>query len=308
MTLGEQVLGRGSRRSDMVRARRAQTRKKIERAGIDIAPKPPRKRRAKRRYDVSISEEMSTELQLPAVPTVRIGSRLLAIGLLALSIWGLQMLVDAEVFQVLQVSLSGNELLKASQIRSLANLEGQSIFLIDPRAVEFRLEEEPEVERASVQVRWPNEVGIQIEERDPVVEWDDGGRIWWLSSDGIAYVEQGDHSNLVRVQAEEPVLSIGTDANSPVIDPEVLSAAAVLTEQLSIPGELIFDRDHGLGFEDSGGWMAYFGTDGDMSMKADIYLAIVDRLDAENIQATLVSVEDHSAPFYQAENQFTWQP
>lgn len=307
MTVSESTLGQRGSRSDQVRARRARTTKKIERAAREIMPKQPQKRRARRRYDVSISEEMGTEFQLPAVPTVRVGSRLLSFALLAVSIWGVQRIVASDSFKVLRATTAGNVLMKSSQIRSLAAVEGQSVFLIDPQAVAARLEEEPEVKNAQVDIQWPNRVEIQIEEREPVIEWNNAGRIWWLSNDGIAYVQHGDRSNLVHIQAEEPVLNVDGDPTSPVVDPELLTAAAVLSERLPMSGDLIFNRERGLGFEDPEGWMAYFGTDGDMTMKTDVYLGIVAKLKEDNILATLVSVENQSAPYYKAESQFTWQ-
>jgi len=308
VTVSESALGQPGRRSDQVRARRARTTKKVERAARDIMPRQPRKRRARRRYDISLSEEMGTELQLPAVPRLKIGARMFTIVVLAVGIWGVQRIVASDSFTVLRATTAGNVLMKSSQIRSLAAVEGQSIFLIYPQAVEDRLEEEPEVENAQVDIGWPNRVAIQIEEREPIVEFDNAGRIWWLSIEGIAYVQHGERSNLVQIRADEPVLNIDGNPRSQVVDPGLLSAAVVLSERLPIAGELIFDQEHGLGFEDPDGWMAYFGTDGDMTMKTDVYLGIVAKLKEENIPATLVSIENQSAPYYRTESQFTWQP
>jgi hypothetical protein len=62
-----------------------------------------------------------------------------------------------------------------------------------------------------------------------------------------------------------------------------------------------FDPNHGLSFTDVRGWQAYFGEGGDMRMKVRIYNTIADKLFADNIPVTMVSVEDQHAPFYSME-------
>ena len=45
----------------------------------------------------------------------------------------------------------------------------------------------------------------------------------------------------------------------------------------------------------------YFG-DGDMaSQKAKTYMAIAEKLEAEQIRVTMISVTDHNAPYYRVE-------
>jgi hypothetical protein len=61
---------------------------------------------------------------------------------------------------------------------------------------------------------------------------------------------------------------------------------------------LLFNPKHGIGFLDERGWKAYFGTEGDMSKKYQVYLQIVEHLDREFYPARLVSVEDLGAPFF----------
>jgi hypothetical protein len=61
---------------------------------------------------------------------------------------------------------------------------------------------------------------------------------------------------------------------------------------------LQYDKERGLWLEDSNGWMVYFGIEGDMDLKADIYRAMVEQLSEKQGQISLVSLEDQTAPYY----------
>jgi hypothetical protein len=247
-------------------------------------------------------------MQLPAIPRLQLRTRLLSLALLVGCVWVMQSALTSDRFTVMKVEAVGNQLLSSGQIRSLAGIEGQSVFRVDDEAVKRSLEEEPEVEQAEVKVRWPNKVTVEIEERGPAVEWSDAGRIWWLSADGVAYVQHGDRSNLMRIESETPALNVSQDATASVVDPALLSSAEELKEELPQVERWLFDPALGLGFDDPGGWQAYFGVDGDMKVKAQVYHAIVEKLKKENVTATFVSVEDVTAPYYKVESQYSWQP
>ncbi len=66
---------------------------------------------------------------------------------------------------------------------------------------------------------------------------------------------------------------------------------------------LVFDSEHGLGWNDpNGGWDVFFGNeDEDMDMKLAVYQALVERLKTEGIQPALISVEYVHAPYYRME-------
>ena len=125
----------------------------------------------------------------------------------------------------------------------------------------------PEVATASVDLGLPNRVEISLVERAPMVEWDDAGRKWWLSEGGIAMLRMGEWPGAVRVVSSTPVLSFGADPTQAVISQDILQAALSLHQQTDGVGSLVYDTQHGLGFEDDHGRSVYFGIDGDMAMK-----------------------------------------
>jgi hypothetical protein len=308
MTVNEGALGEARRRSDQVRARRARRVRKVERAADSLRTSSPRKRSLRRRHDVMVPGELGTEMQLPAMPSLHLGPRLFSVAILGFCMWSLVRFLNADRFAVSQIETAGQQLLSTSQIRSLIGVEGKSIFLVDPESVEQALEEESEVMEASVSIRWPNRVVAEIVERPPSVEWNDGGRIWWLSEDGVAYVQHGERSGLIQIESEMPYLNIQEDPTAEVVDPDLISAAQDLMTRLPGMGKLLFDPDHGLGFEAEEGWKVYFGIDGDMRIKADIYEAVAEKLKKDGIPATFVSIENKNAPYYEVESHYSWQP
>jgi len=60
---------------------------------------------------------------------------------------------------------------------------------------------------------------------------------------------------------------------------------------------LIYDPNHGLGFEDPRGWLAYFGVGGDMVVKVRTYQAIVAGLAQIRQPVAVISVADAAAPY-----------
>ena len=301
MTLGERTLGGLRTRADKVRARRAMLVREIEHVPPERKAKPRANRQPRRRLDLALKAELGAEARLPALPAMKLGSRLKTGFLSILTIIALWYAFTSAGFTVERATVLGNKLLSHAQIRSIAQVDDRVVFLIDPQEVEARLSKFPEVYAATVRISWPNKVEIQVEERQPVVEWDDAGRIWWISSDGVAFIQHGAWPELVQVKTSEPTLQITTESLDPVINPQVVQAAAQLSSRLPEVKTLHFDREHGLGFENANGWTVYFGTEGDMTLKAEIYRAMVKQLIEKQVQIDLVSLEDQSAPYYRLE-------
>ncbi|TFH36472.1 MAG: FtsQ-type POTRA domain-containing protein [Anaerolineales bacterium] len=298
MTTSEQALGLGENRADAVRERRVRQTRRVERADRIQTPKPKRKRTPRRRYSVRLGAERGAEMQFVAIPAGSVGTRLFSLVIAILSIGSLVRFARSERFRVDQIAVEGAEMLTVAQIRSLAGVEGQSIFFLDPAEIANHLGEAAEVKAATIKMAWPNRVEVQVQERHPAVEWNDAGRLWWLSSDGVAYVQHGDGQHLVQIRSEAINLHVSENAQDPVVDPGLLRAIAALSKHLPEVQSWIFDQDHGLGFTDASGGQVYFGTGGDMPMKVRIYHSVAEKLAADNVRATLVSIEDQAAPYY----------
>jgi hypothetical protein len=249
-------------------------------------------------FELAVPAEIGAALRLPALPAFRAGARVLSVSLTLALAWLLVSAFRPGRFWLERAQVSPTALLSESQVRSIADVDGRPIFLISPAEARARLMTQPEIQSARVVVHWPNRVELLIDERRPMVEWDDAGRVWWLSADGIAFLQHGDLDNLIRITAAEPSLHVSRDPLAPVLDPEALWAAGALLAQIPEATGLEYHPDYGFGFTDPKGWQAYFGTGGDMVLKVQLYRKISEVLVQRGIAAEVVSVEDPAAPFY----------
>jgi cell division protein FtsQ len=254
--------------------------------------------RPRRRHDLALFPDLGIEVRLPSLPSVKLGRRALGAVLLGGWLFIAHGAWAAPGFRVTEVEIKGTDLLRPEHVRSIAGVTGDRVFSVDPKAIEARLEGYPEVATAQVRVRWPNKVEIRISERQPVLAWDDGGRMWWLSRAGVAYLARDQRPGMVQVIAPEPALTILDDPMAPAVDPELVSLAVNLGQIFPSVGPLVFDPVHGLGFQDPRGWIAYFGKGGDFALKVRMYESIAESLAGEAGRVALISVEDLYAPYY----------
>ena len=107
----------------------------LMRRGLSNMTQPKQKKRwktPKRRFDISLSSP-GVEMSLPAVPSVRVGwrllSALLALGLLVLfyHLW------TSPIYQIQEAELEGNVYLERETINQALNLYNKPIFMIDPQ-------------------------------------------------------------------------------------------------------------------------------------------------------------------------------
>jgi hypothetical protein len=301
MTVGENTMGVSQSRADRVRSRRLRRIRQVERPKRIKPKKSQRHDRPRRRYDVALGAERGAAIQVRAIPSGFLGTRALSLGIMTFAILSLYQFMQAGRYRVSLPEVNGAQMLSTAQVRSLARVEGQSIFLLDPMEIESRLEEAAEVKESKVSLHWPNSVVIELEERNPVAAWNDGGRIWWLSNDGIAYIQHGERNDLIRISSEVGTLNLTSDELAPAIEPEVLEGVSELQTHLPLVDSWNYDRDQGLGFVDAQGRQVYFGNGSMASQKAATYRAIAEKLDSEQIPATVISVTDHNAPYYSVE-------
>jgi len=65
---------------------------------------------------------------------------------------------------------------------------------------------------------------------------------------------------------------------------------------------LIYDPDHGLGWEDARGWIVYFGfNDDDAEQKMNVYQSLVEYLESKRITPRMINVEFIDSPYFRME-------
>ena len=283
--IGERVFGRARTRSERLRRRR--------RAEANQSfPRPRRLRKnATRRNRPASRHRAFPNLGL------KLSARWITIPMLAIMSWMLMQTLNGPRLWVQKPDIIGTSIISPSRIRSIAGINGTYAFEVDPRAIVQQLQALPEIASARVTISWPNKVVIEIEERQPILEWNDAGTTWWISADGIAFLRRSVVHALVQVQSLERTLDYPRGLD-PVLSPAMIATALALQENLEDQSLLFYDKDRGFGIRDSRGWMAYFGTDGNIELKVKVYFEIVDYLEKSGYPARMVSVENLKAAFY----------
>jgi cell division septal protein FtsQ len=298
------------------------------------APVARKRSKIRRRYDVALGVP-GAEMRLPALPQVRLGWRFISLVMVALLGAALYHLWNSPKYQVDTVKVTGVQRLSADQLSTDLNLAGRPVFTLNPGAIRQQLLKDfPELKSAAVTVGWPNKVSVVVSERLPVLTWQQDGKTLFVDADGMAFAPQAGEKPLgpvILATSAPPVLLTGDqpapssvqdqlaainqssatgqsqaaaasaaqpDAVRPWLTPQMVAGILTLAKQAPKGTNVVYDRQHGLGWKDAGGWNVYFGDGQDMAMKLDVYKAIVKQLQSEDITPTFISVEYVHAPYY----------
>ena len=236
-------------------------------------------------------------LHLPALPQVSVSWRLASLSLvILLTALLVRLLTDPELF-VDGINLGGNALVPGEEIYAQSGVARLHIFWVDPRAAAAEVERVPGIASAAVTVKWPNVVTLVVQERGPVIMWQEGDRQWWVDAEGNKFKARGELPGLLPVTVDD-VLP-GTTVSDTEIIPAAAVEGAMLLKQLRPNIELLhYDSLHGLSYQDGRGWRGYFGQGPDMAEKLAVYETLVENLLSRGIHPSVVSVEDLGQPYY----------
>ncbi len=277
----------------------------------------------KRRIDVPLHVPGS-EVRLPSLPMLRVGWRAVSFFMVVMMAACLVLIWKAPVFQVRSLQVVGLERLTMSDLNAVARAAGKSIFTIDPQKVDESLQQAfPELSKISVKVNLPASVKVVVTERVPVISWIQDGNEVWIDEDGYSFPVRGTISTtLVRVEGQgiPPTIALDESNTADSIEissqvpisstvvpsfrmaPDLVSAILSLGAKMPPDTLLVYDNEHGLGWNDPKGWDVFFGAeDKDMEMKLAVYQSLVERLESQGIQPALISVEYVHAPYYRME-------
>ena len=297
----------------------------LMRSGFTSMAQPKRKKKnkvPKRRYDIALSSP-GVEIRLPAMPSIHLGWRLVSAALATGLLFLLYHFWTAPIYQVQAAELEGTHYLNIDTVNSLLNLYNKPIFMVDPQQMETDLQRAFPglMVDASVQIVLPATVIVTVEEREPVILWEYGGKMTWVDGDGISFDPIGENNSLVKVSATglppAPVVILDEQAQldgkinplDEILTPEAFMApemvAAILTMDNQAPDgvPLAYDPQHGLGWHDKNrGWDVYFGMDVfNIAEKLVVYKAIRKQLKNDGISPVMISVEHIHAPYYRLE-------
>lgn len=277
------------------------------RAGTSFGvSKPIARANTRRRFQSSLSMP-GLHVQMPAVsvPRVQGGWRLLSL-FLALSLGAaLYLAWTLPAFRVVSAGVQGNQRISSEEINAVLNATGQPIFTLRPGDLETRLRlNYPELESARVALELPNTVLVSVVERQPVVVWQINGGYTWIDASGVAFKPSSTVNPLISVVAlgsPAPGVPSVDDPLSPVpyVSSDLVRAIRTLAPHVPAGTTLIYDPHYGLGWTDSRGWKAFFGSAPDeMALKWQVYQAMVNSLLQRGISPAFISVQYVNAPYY----------
>lgn len=269
------------------------------------------------------------EMQVPSLPMLRPGWRLFS-GLMTVLLSAILVLsLSSSDFEVGTPEVQGIRRLNPSDLHSVMNLEGTPIFMIDPRQMTGKLAGAfPELTNISVKVKMPDHIIVSAQERAPVLTWQYGEKTLWIDPEGVVFPMRGDLDYPpLMVYADEAPPTVTTLETStldtlpaadndeetednknekPVthrkVEPQVIQAILSLSNQMPAETALVFSRRDGLGWSDPRGWDVYIGSSlDDLELKMAIYNRIVEKIESQGIQPSMISVAHIHAPFYRLE-------
>jgi hypothetical protein len=271
-----------------------------------IMPKRTAAPSTRRRFQASISMP-GVQVRMPSItmPHVTVSWRWASLMLTLLLGAALYLAWTQPTFRVVAANVSGNQRLGADEINAVLSVSGQPIFTLIPSELETRLRlNYPELVSAKVSVSLPNIVSVKVAERGPAILWQQDSGYTWIDNSGVAFRPRGTAENLIPVAAlaaPAPGLPSADDPLSPVpyVSADLVKAIKTLAPSVPAGSTLIYDPRYGLGWTDSRGWQVFFGSKAqDMSMKLQVYQALVDSLTQRGIYPAFISIQYANAPYY----------
>lgn len=214
-------------------------------------------------------------------------------------------LFTSEMFFVNRIEVGGTNYVPAEEIYTLSDIADEHILRVDPAEIERRVAASPSLEAADVIVEWPARVIVLVQEREPAVVWEQGGRRYWVDSRGHLMSERANMPALVRVVNEGDEIPFQcpgpacSEAGEIMIDPAVVTGTQHLKTLRSNIEMLYYDPVHGLSYQDGRGWRGYFGVGADMDIKLAVYETLIEDLEARGLLPVYIDVSNPDAPFYQ---------
>jgi cell division septal protein FtsQ len=221
-------------------------------------------------------------------------SRLAAAMLLVLAGWVIYAVFNSPNFYVYDIQVRGNAAVTSEEVYTTSDLEGLSVFWVDPAAVARRVETLPNVRSAHVKIRLPARVIVTVEERAPVILWQTGDVSWWVDAEGVIFPPRADPSDTLTI--------IDTDAQpvSPgeALDPSIIETAQSLRRLLPELPVMHYSRATGVSFTTGEGWPVYLGDGRDMDEKLTILVNLRKDLLARGVTPEFIDVRFIERPFY----------
>jgi len=243
-----------------------------------------------------------------SLPHFSYGPRLLSFLIAIFCAVDIYLMLNIDPFIAHNAEITGNNRVTVQEIQSVLRIENKPAAFLDPIQIEnYILATIPDISAAKVEINLPGSVIVSVQERNPVAAWNQDGQTIWIDANGYAFPSRGQVNNLPKITAtgSPPSVPVSTDQHigpQPFLTADLSKAIQTLLPVLPQNATMIFDPKYGLGWSDPQGWKVYFGnSNGDNALKLKVYQSMLDYLNKNNIQPTMISVEFPNAPFYRVE-------
>ena len=212
------------------------------------------------------------------------------------------------------VDVQGTIRLTTDEISQSLEVINQPVFELTPKILEQKLDDDfVELKDISVQIGFPAQVIVSVNERVPLIEWVEDTGVKWIDGEGFWFPQRGEADKLVTVLAYTPPISpVFTQVESgdqglmsedqAYMPSELVEAILKMRSKAPEGTNLVYDSEHGLGWRDENGWDVFFGWNGDdIELKLQVYQAIAQKVQSEGITPDLINVEHVHAPYYRME-------
>jgi hypothetical protein len=204
----------------------------------------------------------------------------------------------SDAFYVSSISVRGREYMTVEEVFTYAEVANYHIFWVLPEQVRENVMRYPSVADAQVSIGWPpNMITIVIEEREPVLIWEQNGSTFWIDIQGNVMDLRGDQPDLVRVVVDGATIDGILNQNGQ-LDTDIVYGLIQLYDLRPDVTSWRYDTVKGLGFRNANDWDIWLGIGIDMPEKMQIYEALVSDIIARGIQVSELNIVNPDAPYY----------
>ena len=295
----------------------AKTRPTILGTGRTTAPAANNKNSLRGRYNTATNslygrtqKASSPKFAIPSIslPHIQYGPRWFSFLIALFCVLDMYFMLNSDPFVVRAAEVIGNERIRTQDIQNAMGVINLPAAGINPAQIQSNLLASfPDIASLSVDVQVPGKVIITVEERMPVIAWNQGDSTLWVDAEGFSFPPRGQVSGVLNITASGNPPSPAPAADpapgtTPFLPAEIFATIDTIKPYLPEGSAVIFDQQYGIGWNDPQGWKVYFGhSDGDNTLKIEVYKSMLAYLEKKNIKPILISVEYPNAPFYRLE-------
>ena len=296
------------------------------RRGVTGTPVVQRTRTQARRK-VALPLQSGSEVNLPGLPLIHPGWRLLS-GFVSIVLLVFLILMNtSSMLDINTVNIQGLRRVNSADVSSVLNLQGKAVYTVAPQVILEDLQAAfPEFYDIDVSVELPAAVNIQVNERQPVIAWQYENLSVWIDQDGGVFPQRGTADDLITVLANtaprrlqvpmsdeeiaaakqnmtEAEIEAAEWMKDGPVDPKLVQQILYLSQHLSDAKQISYRTDDGFGWHDTQqDWNVYFGHYLDnLDQKLLLYEFIRNYVLDQGLHPGMISVAYTRAPFYRLE-------